>query len=82
MFDQDLFPVANSGQSINNAGKTNSDLMYGEAIYDLFPMPLFSQFKWGNEVYDLYGDFEMLETEDLDSTIEDNITYNTIISLN
>jgi len=82
MLDQDLFPIANSGQSINNAGKTNGDIMYGEAIYDIFLVPYFCKFKLGDDIHDLYGEFELFETEDIDCTTDDNLTYNTIISLN
>jgi len=82
MFDQDLFPVPNSGQSFSFASKTNPELMYNEAIYDLFPLPLYSRFNGGNVVYEVYGNFELFETEDLDGNPDEPFSYNIITSLN
>jgi len=82
MFDQDLFPLPNSGQSINFAAKTDPELMYNEAIYDLFPLPMCSSFEGDNLIYDVYGEFELFETEDLDGDPDEPFSYNIITSLN
>jgi len=82
MLDQDLFPLSNSGQTINFAAKTTPDIMYNEAIYDLFPLPLFSRFDGGNVVYEVYGEFELFETEDLDGNPDEPFCYTIITSLN
>jgi hypothetical protein len=82
MIDQDYYPISNSGQSINDASKTNSDLMFGPAIYSNLPVTYPCIIAMGNRLHRLSGEFYLFETEDEDSPIDDDLIYNTIISLN